>query len=63
LKDVGKVHVQVVVDIFCSLAFAKAYNSKMPITPHVICSTIASCLSTKSWASQLGRFLPTGREF
>lgn len=29
---VGKVYVQVVVDVFCSLAFAKVYNSKMPIT-------------------------------
>lgn len=32
LKGVGKVYVQVVVDTFCSLAFAKLYNSKMPIT-------------------------------
>ena len=32
LKGVGKVYVQVVVDAFCSLAFAKVYNSKMPIT-------------------------------
>ena len=32
LKGVGKVYVQVVVDIFCSLAFAKVYTSKMPIT-------------------------------
>ena len=32
LKGVGKVYVQVVVDVFCSLAFAKLYNSKMPIT-------------------------------
>jgi len=32
LKGVGKVYVQVVVDTFCSLAFAKVYNSKMPIT-------------------------------
>lgn len=32
LKGVGKVYVQVVVDIFCSLAFAKVYISKMPIT-------------------------------
>jgi transposase InsO family protein len=32
LKGVGKVYVQVVVDVFCSLAFAKVYNSKMPIT-------------------------------
>ena len=28
----GKVYVQVVVDVFCSIAFAKPYNSKMPIT-------------------------------
>lgn len=28
----GKVYVQVVVDAFCSLAFAKVYTSKMPIT-------------------------------
>ena len=32
LKGVGKVYVQVVVDAFCSLAFAKVYTSKMPIT-------------------------------
>jgi transposase InsO family protein len=32
LKGVGKVYVQVVVDVFCSLAFAKVYTSKMPIT-------------------------------
>lgn len=32
LKGVGKVYVQVVVDIFCSLAFAKVYTSKMPMT-------------------------------
>jgi transposase InsO family protein len=32
LKGVGKVYVQVVVDVFCSLAFAKVYNSKLPIT-------------------------------
>ena len=30
LKGVGKVYVQVVVDTFCSLAFAKVYTSKMP---------------------------------
>ena len=32
LKGVGKVYVQVVVDIFCSFAFAKVYTSKMPVT-------------------------------
>jgi transposase InsO family protein len=32
LKGVGKVYVQVVIDVFCSLAFAKIYTSKMPIT-------------------------------
>ncbi len=32
LKGVGKVYVQVVVDTFCSLAFAKVYTSKMPVT-------------------------------
>jgi len=32
LKGVGKVYVQVLVDVFCSLAFAKIYTSKMPIT-------------------------------
>lgn len=32
LKGVGKVYVQVIVDTFCSLAFAKVYTSKMPIT-------------------------------
>jgi transposase InsO family protein len=32
LKGVGKVYVQVVVDVFCSLAFAKVYTAKMPIT-------------------------------
>lgn len=32
LKGVGKVYVQVVVDVFCSLAFAKLYTSKMPVT-------------------------------
>jgi transposase-like protein len=32
LKGVGKVYVQVVVDVFCSLAFAKVFTSKMPVT-------------------------------
>lgn len=32
LKGVGKVYVQVVVDTFCLLAFAKCYSSKMPVT-------------------------------
>lgn len=32
LKGVGKVYVQVVIDAFCSLGFAKVYNSKMPVT-------------------------------
>jgi transposase InsO family protein len=32
LKGVGKVYVQVVIDTFCSLGFAKCYSSKMPIT-------------------------------
>ncbi len=32
LKGVGKVYVQVVVDAFCSLAFAKVYTSKIPVT-------------------------------
>jgi len=32
LKGVGKVYVQVVVDIFCSLAFAKVYTAKFPVT-------------------------------
>ena len=32
IKGVGKIYVQVVVDVFCSLAFAKVYNSKMPTT-------------------------------
>ncbi len=32
LKGVGKIYVQVVVDVFCSIAFAKVYISKMPIT-------------------------------
>lgn len=32
MKGVGKIYVQVVVDVFCSLAFAKVYTSKMPIT-------------------------------
>jgi transposase InsO family protein len=32
LKGVGKVYVQVVVDVFCSFAFAKVYTSKMPVT-------------------------------
>ena len=31
LKGVGKVYVQVVIDVFCSLAAASIYNSKMPI--------------------------------
>jgi transposase InsO family protein len=33
LKGVGTVYVQVVVDTYCSLPFAKLYPSKMPITP------------------------------
>jgi transposase InsO family protein len=32
LKGVGKVYVQVAVDVFCSLAFAKVYTSKLPVT-------------------------------
>ena len=32
LKGVGKVYVQVVVDVFCSLAFAKVYTAKFPVT-------------------------------
>jgi hypothetical protein len=32
LKGVAKIYIQVVVDAFCSLAFAKVYTSKMPIT-------------------------------
>ncbi len=32
LKGVGKLYVQVVVDTICSLAFAKCYRSRMPIT-------------------------------
>ena len=28
----GKIYVQVVGDVFCSLAFAKVYTSKMPVT-------------------------------
>ena len=32
LKGVGKIYVQVVVDVFCSVAFAKVYTSKMPAT-------------------------------
>jgi transposase InsO family protein len=32
LKGVGKVYVQVVVDVFGSFAFAKIYTSKMPVT-------------------------------
>lgn len=32
LKGVGKVYVQVIVDVFCSLAFAKIYTAKMPVT-------------------------------
>jgi hypothetical protein len=30
LRGVGKVYVQVVVDVFCFFAFAKVYTSKMP---------------------------------
>jgi len=32
LKGVGKVYVQVLVDTFCSLAFAKVYTAKFPVT-------------------------------
>lgn len=32
LKGVGKVYVQVILDVFCSIAFAKVYTAKMPIT-------------------------------
>jgi transposase InsO family protein len=32
LKGVGKVYVQVVIDTFCSLAFAKVYTAKFPVT-------------------------------
>ncbi len=32
LKGIGKVYEEVVVDTLCSLAFAKAYTSKMPNT-------------------------------
>lgn len=31
-KGAGEVHVQVVVDVFSSLAFAKVYTSKIPVT-------------------------------
>jgi transposase InsO family protein len=36
LKGVGKVYVQVVVDTFCSLALAKVYTSKRPVTACVL---------------------------
>ena len=32
MKGVGKIYVQVVIDVFCSIAFAKVYTSKMPVT-------------------------------
>jgi len=31
LKGVGKGYVQLVVDVFCTLAFAKVYTAKMPV--------------------------------
>ncbi|EGI75461.1 integrase catalytic subunit [Hylemonella gracilis ATCC 19624] len=31
IRGVGKVYVQLVIDTFCSLAFAKCYISKMPV--------------------------------
>ena len=31
LKGVGKLYGRVMVDVFCSLAFAKVYTSKMPV--------------------------------
>lgn len=41
LKGVGKVYVQVAVDVFCSAAFAKVYTSKMPITA---CDLLYECV-------------------
>jgi hypothetical protein len=54
LKGVGKVYVQVVVDVFCSLAFAKVYTLKMP-GPPATCFTSASCRSTKRSARWTGK--------
>lgn len=45
LKGVGNVYVQVIVDVFCSLAFVKVYTAKMPVTA-ADCSTTASYRST-----------------
>lgn len=63
LKGVGKIYVQVVVDTFCSLAFAKVYTSKMPITA-------ADTLVDRVWpfyealAIEVGAVLTdNGREF
>ena len=50
LKGVGKVYVQVLVDVFCSLAFAKVYISRRCPSPPVTCSTIACSPSTRLWA-------------
>lgn len=48
---VGKVYVQIVVDVFCSLAFAKVYTAKMPVTAAGLL-TMASCRSTKRSAGR-----------
>lgn len=32
MKGAGKIYVRVVIDVFCSLAFAQVYTSKLPIT-------------------------------
>jgi hypothetical protein len=50
--------VQVIVDVSCSVAFAKVYASKCP-SPPAICCTIASCPSTSSSDSLSKRCSPT----
>ena len=63
LKGVGKVYVQVVVDVFCSFAFAKVYTSKMPITA-ATCCTIECCPSTRrSGVPSAPILTDNGREF
>lgn len=47
LKSVGKVYVQVIVDVSCSFAFGKVYTSKMPITA----CDLLSYRPTRTWAS------------
>src|SRR5262249_122379 len=63
LKGVGKVYVQVVVDVFCSFAFAKVYTSNIPVpASDLLSSRVLPCYDALGVA--LGAILTdNGREF